>query len=851
MRRLALWLLITTAILISSLNAQTISQYRIFWVDIFNTPLFSHNDVVTLVNNAKAAKANAVLVQVRRRGDAFYISNLRPAEPRPDFTAFNPSDFDALADVITTAHAAGIEVHAFVICADIWSKNPTFAPSSTLGPPTNPNHVFNRHGGYDSVSKTIIPGPNNWLTRTLLPDSPPPPAAQNISFQGHRFGSDFWLDFGHPDAAAYTYDVLMEIVRKYDIDGLHLDRIRYPDISVSGQTPSTGTNIGYNPTNVARFQQHYGIPVGSAAPAPNDPRWSQWRRDQVTALVRRVYLNAIAIKPQIKISAALIAFGGGPTTEAAWANAEAYWRVYQDWRAWTEEGILDMALPMAYKREHTSAEATQYNQWSEWTKNHQYNRAGVMAVGGLVNAIEGSLRQTRRALAPSSTGNKVAGVVFYSMATSNVAETANPYSIPAGQNTPLRPFGEFASGLTTGRSANGAAAYEDLFANPVPIFATDATVPVLTWKASPARGHLMGFAKRPNASPVDTGAVTIQNLDDGAVKTTSTDGNGFFGAVDLNPGHYLVKVQSDAGEVFYSCIATVSAGLVANADAGFDPPPQISAPPDRITSTDAGACSATVDAGTATANDNCGGTVVSSVRSDGARIDAPYPKGITTITWKVIDAAGQTASATQKITVNDVESPHLTAPADIDAPNDRGVCSANLKVGKATATDNCAVASVQGVRSDALALDAPYPKGLTTITWTATDSSGLTTTANQTIAVHDSEPPSITNVKTSDRELWPANHKMIDVKVSYNTTDNCSPVVTTLSVTSSESEDGLGDGDTAPDFVVINNHEVSLRAERSALGNGRVYTITITAVDADGNTSTASTTVSVPLNQGH
>ena len=87
----------------------------------------------------------------------------------------------------------------------------------------------------------------------------------------------------------------------------------------------------------------------------NDPLWSQWRRDQVTNIVRRIYLNAIDRKPSLKVSTANIVFGGGPSSEAAWTSAEAYWRVYQDWRAWTQEGIIDLAIPMNYKAEPTAA----------------------------------------------------------------------------------------------------------------------------------------------------------------------------------------------------------------------------------------------------------------------------------------------------------------------------------------------------------------------------------------------------------------------------------------------------------------------------------------------------------------
>ena len=539
----------------SNTLAQTRAEYRAFWVDTFNTRLNNHNEVVAVVNNAKAAKANAIFAQVRRRGDAWYLNSL---EPPPDFTPI-AAGFDPLQDLINEAHANGIEVHAFVIIGAVWNKNPTFAPSATLGPPTNPNHVFNLHGGYDPATKRIVPGPNNWLTRTLLPDS----SASGIGFQGHRFGNDFWIDLGHPDAAAYTVEVLMHLARKYNIDGVHLDRIRYPELSVAGQTPSSGTSIGYNDTSVARFNARYGR---TGTPAQNDPLWNQWRRDQVSNLVRRVYLNAIALKPQLKISAALIAFGGGPTTESPWNSAEAYWRVYQDWRAWTEEGILDIAMPMDYKRENVAAQITQFDQWDEWMKNHQYNRAGVIGQGAFLNSIEGTLRQTRRALAPSSMGNSGFGVIFFSMATSNVAVNDNPHSIPPGQNTPARSFAEFASGLTTGKSVDGATLYEDPVSNPTAIFSEAATIPVLPWKSAKHLGHLMGFARRADNTILDTANVTIENLGTGATRTTATDGGGFFGGVDLAPGQYLIKVELGA-EALYSGVATVTAGNVATVNA--------------------------------------------------------------------------------------------------------------------------------------------------------------------------------------------------------------------------------------------------------------------------------------------
>ncbi len=540
------------ALFASICYSQVRAEYRAFWIDTFNTNLNTHSDVVAIVAQAQAATANMIVAQVRRRGDSWYLNSL---EPVPDFTPFDKG-FDPLQDLIQEAHAQAIEVHAFTIAGAIWNKNPAFPPSATLGPPLDPNHVFNRHGGYDPVTQKIAPGPDNWLTRTLLPDQ------SGISFQGYRIGSEFWLDFGHPDAAAYTVDVLMQLVTNYDLDGLHLDRIRYPELSVSGQTAMTGANTGYNPRSVLRFQQRYGISPDSPAPDPGDPLWAQWRRDQITNLVRRIYLNAVAIRPRIKISAALIAFGDGPLDEDSWTSTEAYWRVYQDWRAWMQEGILDIAIPMNYKREHVPLQALWTDHWNEWTKDHQFGRSAMIGLGVYLNSIEGTLRQIRRSLNLSAAGNRVIGVSFYSLANPDTAVPANPLSRPPGQDTPARGAATFARSLTLSNSL-----FEDPAVNPVAVFAEPASIPVLSWKSSPTRGHVMGFAIRPDGSPMDSAIVTITSKDGSFTRTTSTDGGGFYGGVDLPPGEYSVdaRLQSETMSVTRFAVA---AGSVTRVNLG-------------------------------------------------------------------------------------------------------------------------------------------------------------------------------------------------------------------------------------------------------------------------------------------
>ncbi len=111
-------------------------------------------------------------------------------------------------------------------------------------------------------------------------------------------------------------------------------------------------------------------------------------------------------------------------------------------------------------------------------------------------------------------------------------------------------------------------------------------------------------------------------------------------------------------------------------------------------------------------------------------------------------------------------------------------------------------------------------------------------------------PPVIANPSANPSVLWPPNHKMVNVTVNYSVTDNCGPVTCVLSVSSNEPINGTGDGDTAPDWEIVDANHVRLRAERAGNGAGRIYTITITCRDSAGNSSSKSVTVRVPISQG-
>ncbi|MGR9036796.1 MAG: hypothetical protein ACU83O_09430, partial [Gammaproteobacteria bacterium] len=140
------------------------------------------------------------------------------------------------------------------------------------------------------------------------------------------------------------------------------------------------------------------------------------------------------------------------------------------------------------------------------------------------------------------------------------------------------------------------------------------------------------------------------------------------------------------------------------------------------------------------------------------------------------------------------------------------------------------------------------PLGSGNITLTVTDGNGGESSDETVINVADTTPPVISTLTTSPASLSPPDHRMLPVTVTILASDVCSPTTTCniVSVKSNEPINGLGDGDTTPDWEITDNLELLLRAERSGAGRGRLYTITLQCYDATGNSSSKETVVAVP-----
>ncbi|HEX8149554.1 MAG TPA: PxKF domain-containing protein [Pyrinomonadaceae bacterium] len=240
-------------------------------------------------------------------------------------------------------------------------------------------------------------------------------------------------------------------------------------------------------------------------------------------------------------------------------------------------------------------------------------------------------------------------------------------------------------------------------------------------------------------------------------------------------------------------------------------PATISCPADINANTDPGQFTASV-AFSVTAGGSPGPTVDCKVGATSITSPHNFPVGTTTVQCTATNGIGSPASCSFDVTVNDGQTPSISCPADITTTTAPGSCDAAVNVGTPAVSDNDPNVTVNGVRSDAQALNAPYPKGTTTITWTATDTAGNNASCQQTVTVNDATAPVVT------------------LNGSATMTVECHTSFADPGATAGDSCDG-------PRPV-----SVSGSVNANAVGS---YTLTYSATDASGNTGSTTRTVNV------
>ena len=278
-----------------------------------------------LIADALALGATDLFVQVYRSGRAWYDAKL--ADPTPYREIVARTGEDPLRRVLDRAHAAGLRVHAWV---NVYSLN------------ANRSAPILMELGEQAV---LVDRRGRSLLEYPAGDVPAPDRAW------YRMGTPgLYLDPGAPGVRERLVATFVELADRYpDLDGLHLDYIRYPGILpfAPGSRFGVGLDFGYGEATRQRFRSETGVAgpyIDPEQPATSELTrtgpWDDWRRNEVTRLVRELRRDVLTKHVDLLISAAVIAYAD-----------RAYLSLAQDWRGWVEEGLLDFAVPMIYTRD--------------------------------------------------------------------------------------------------------------------------------------------------------------------------------------------------------------------------------------------------------------------------------------------------------------------------------------------------------------------------------------------------------------------------------------------------------------------------------------------------------------------
>jgi len=271
---------------------------RAIWVTRYDYK--SADDVKQIVADCADAGFNAILFQVCGNGTSFYKSNF---EPWAEEFNFEDPGFDPLALAIDLAHERDVALHAWVNVMPAW-RGPD--------PPAHPDQLYNKHPDWFWYDKDGNRQPLNHKVGE------------------HERGWYASLNPCLPEVRDYLVGVFRDIASNYDIDGLHMDYVRFPNERVV-----PGETIPDYPRD-ARTLALYKADTG-LTPGENADVWNQWRARQVTRLVTAIHAMLRESNPHAILSAAV--------TSVPNRGAQSY---FQDARTWVSDGVLDAAIIMNY-----------------------------------------------------------------------------------------------------------------------------------------------------------------------------------------------------------------------------------------------------------------------------------------------------------------------------------------------------------------------------------------------------------------------------------------------------------------------------------------------------------------------
>ncbi|ETT44277.1 family 10 glycosylhydrolase [Paenibacillus sp. FSL P4-0338] len=283
----------------------------------------------SLLDKLKAAGFNSVFVQVRPSGDALYPSQIVPWSKVLSGTQGKEPGYDPLAYMVSSAHSRGMQLHAWF--------NPFRATTDASTSSLAPNHVAKLHP--------------DWIVK-----------AEN----------KLYINPGIPEARQHIIDTVMEVVRGYDIDGVHLDDYFYP------------SNVAFADDTAFKTFNAQGI-AGKG----------DWRRDNINQFIRQLGQEIHAAKPSV--SYGVSPFGvwrnkkADSTGSDTSAGVSAYDDMYADVRTWIQNGWIDYVAPQVYWS--LSFSAARYDKLVDWWVN-EVKGTKVKLYIGLASYKVGDTKQT-------------------------------------------------------------------------------------------------------------------------------------------------------------------------------------------------------------------------------------------------------------------------------------------------------------------------------------------------------------------------------------------------------------------------------------------------------------------------
>jgi uncharacterized lipoprotein YddW (UPF0748 family) len=442
-------------------------EFRGLWADALHLGFRNAGDIDELIARAVEGHYNAISAEVlayydagTSAGGAYWDSAYVPKA-----TNITPAGFDPLAYLCQQGHAYGLEVHAWLVTYRVMSDNHPWPPSG--------NPIIAAHPEWIAVPSSAM-GNGPALTGS---------------------GSDliYMLDPGSPEVQDYLLDIVRELVTNYPIDGLNWDYIRY-----------TTTDAGYPSSNTYYYsglKRYQRISGDGTKPVISNPAWCDFRRRTINEMIRRcrAEIPMITVNPRqpLRLTADVLATGSAPSD---FTSSLAY-SYFQNWKYWLEQGWLDAAMPMNYKREHCADQAAAYISWLNAAVGYA-NSAGRHAYCGQGNYLNSMANSVHQLGHVSTAGAQ--GSVNYSYWATNATETVceSPAQDPWEHNTGW--FGYVAA---------------NLFTSVVP-------TPTMPWRnpATATEGTIWGrITTASTGDPVDNAQVQV-----GTRPSVTTDGSGCY-----------------------------------------------------------------------------------------------------------------------------------------------------------------------------------------------------------------------------------------------------------------------------------------------------------------------------------